>query len=74
MCRFKTATDTTVHRYIEHERLERVAHLLCSTDLKLAVIAAEVGLASSSHLSRSFSRAEGVTPSSYRERFRSMGA
>lgn len=58
-------------------RLERQRHvstrieaLLSNTDLDLDAIAAEVGLASSSHLVRCFQSTHGTTPGAFRERVR----
>lgn len=62
-------------------RLERQRHigsrvetLLTNTDLDLEAIAAQVGLASSSHLVRHFQSTHGITPGAFRERVRRSGA
>lgn len=60
---------TIVHGYIEYTRLERIKNLLSATHLPLDVIAAEVDFASASHMSSTFSRAQGMTPSVFRQRF-----
>jgi transcriptional regulator GlxA family with amidase domain len=66
---FKAVMGTTVHGYIDHIRTERTKHLLTSSDLSMQAIAAEVGFSSGSHMSCAFVKAEGMTPSLYRQHF-----
>lgn len=68
---FKAVMGVTVHRYIEHVRMERTKHLLCESRLPLNVVAAEVGFASASHMWGAFARDQGIAPSIYRQRHRS---
>ncbi|MFI0350464.1 helix-turn-helix domain-containing protein [Actinomadura sp. 9N407] len=65
---FKAASGTSPHRYVTERRLERAARLLRErTDLPIADIAYQVGLASQSHLTTAFRRRYGATPRSYRQ-------
>jgi AraC family transcriptional regulator len=66
---FKAVMGTTVHRYIDHVRIERTKQLLVSTRTPLEVIAEKVGFSSGSHMSSAFARAEGMPPSLFRQRF-----
>lgn len=60
----------TPARYVEQVRIEAARALLEASDASLATIAARAGLGSAETLRRSFSRAVGVTPHAYRQRFR----
>jgi transcriptional regulator GlxA family with amidase domain len=66
---FKAVMGTTVHSYIEHVRAERTKQLLTATRLPLEVIAAQVGFSSGSHMSSAFLKAQGMSPSLFRQRF-----
>ncbi|WP_174273943.1 helix-turn-helix domain-containing protein [Sphingomonas bacterium] len=66
---FKAVMGTTVHGYIDHVRMERTKHLLSATKMPLETIATQVGFASASHMSSTFSRAQGMAPSVFRQRF-----
>jgi len=54
--------------YVRQRRIERVKHLLVGSRRKLPEIAAQTGFADGFHLSRTFKRLVGQTPSDYRER------
>ena len=57
-------------RYLREVRIGVVRHLLESSDLSLAQIAAQCGFYDQSHLTRHFKSSTGLTPSKYRQRFR----
>ena len=62
---FKDSQGVAPHRYILECRVKRTQELL-ATELSLSEIAAEVGFADQSHLTRWFREFVGVTPGSYR--------
>lgn len=64
---FKEATGQPPHQYIVTRRVERAQHLLDTTALSLAAVAAQVGFANQSHLTHHFKRIVGVTPGQYRK-------
>lgn len=66
---FKAAMGITVHGYVDHVRIERAKRLLSSTRTPLESVAAEVGYSSGSHMSTAFARAQGMSPSIFRQRF-----
>jgi len=59
---FRNAAGTSPHRYVMRKRVERARHLLLTTDLPLAEVAADAGFANQSHLNRLFMRSFGMTP------------
>jgi AraC family transcriptional regulator len=63
---FKQATGLSPHQYVIHQRVEAAKRLLNQPQLSLADIAAEVGFADQSHLTRHFKRITGLTPSQLR--------
>ncbi len=64
---FAQATGSTPHRWILERRLDAVRERLAEGTQSLAHIARECGLAGASHLSSSFRRRFGVTPSAFRQ-------
>lgn len=64
--RFGELTSTTPMRYVATWRLEHAAHLLATTDLTVAAVAARTGYASESAFSRAFARHHGVSPAASR--------
>lgn len=56
--------------YLLSLRIQESRYLLQSTDLPLAQIARIIGFSSPSYFSQSFRRAEGVSPTEYRQRLR----
>lgn len=67
---FKRELGVTPLEFILTERLRIARKLLSSTDLPIVEVAGETGFASVHHFHAMFKRAEGITPGSYRERFR----
>ena len=63
---FRSVTGQTVHRYLTDLRLRAALNLLEETSRGIAEIAVDVGFASHSHLTNSFGKRFGVTPSAYR--------
>jgi transcriptional regulator GlxA family with amidase domain len=68
---FTRELGTTPARYVEQVRIEAARALLETSDASLDVIADRSGLSSAETLRRSFTRAVGLTPHAYRQRFRS---
>lgn len=64
---FRNATGTTVSAYVSERRVERATGLLLETDWTTAGIAEAVGFADASHMTRTFRRRRGYTPSEVRE-------
>jgi transcriptional regulator GlxA family with amidase domain len=67
---FARETGTTPARYVEQVRVEAARALLEASDAPLEVIARRSGLSSTETLRRHFTRAVGMTPHVYRQRFR----
>ena len=63
---FRSAFGTSPHRFLIMRRLERARQLM-SQGIRLAEIAAIVGFADQSHLSRHFKKAFGLTPGKWVE-------
>jgi AraC-like DNA-binding protein len=66
---FRRAFGESPHAYLLTRRLERAATLLRITDRSVADICFSVGLSSLGSFTSSFTRAFGVSPTVYRERF-----
>lgn len=54
------------HRALQRMRIEQACHLLRTTELSLAAIAADVGFADQAHFSRSFRKMAGTSPGVWR--------
>jgi AraC family transcriptional regulator len=63
---FRLAFGEPLSSYLRRIRVEAAAALLTSTDLPIARVAADVGFADQSHLTRWFVRYVGTTPGRYR--------
>ena len=68
---FKSTTGKTLHKFVEHVRIEKAQALLRGSDLPLKVIAAQSGFSTPSRLSEAFRRQTGEQPHAYRQRVRS---
>jgi AraC-like DNA-binding protein len=60
------ADGTTPRDWLLRARLERARSLLVTSDITVAELAGEVGFKETSHFSRSFARAYGLSPGRYR--------
>jgi AraC family transcriptional regulator len=67
---FRQATGQSPYQFILERRVERAKALLQKTELPLAQVALESGFAHQSHLSRVFKQHLGLTPKSYRQKFK----
>lgn len=63
---FRHAFGEPVAGYLRRIRVNAAAHMLVSTDVPISQVAAQVGFADQSHLTRCFSRYLGSTPGRYR--------
>ncbi|MDD9936371.1 MAG: helix-turn-helix transcriptional regulator [Myxococcales bacterium] len=64
---FRRAFDTTPHRYVMQQRLERGAELLSHSGHDIAEIALQSGFSSQSHFTTAFRKHYGTTPRRYAE-------
>ena len=64
--RFKHLYNTSPGRYMTDRKVERAAHLLATSDAAITHIGYEAGFGSPEHLSRTFQRTFGMSPSAYR--------
>jgi AraC-like DNA-binding protein len=67
---FKDTFGETPHRYLQRRRLERAMALLRETQRPVTEICLEVGFTSLGSFSRTFTRVVGMSPSAYREAWR----
>ena len=63
---FKNTFDTTPHRYLLQQRVEKAKTLLAAGKQSIGEAALEVGFANQSHFTRMFRRLSGETPRAYR--------
>jgi AraC family transcriptional activator FtrA len=68
--RFKQATGTTPHRWLQHERVRSAQALLETTSLPLERIAEQAGFSDAQLMRLHFKRKVGTTPTSYQRSFR----
>jgi AraC-like DNA-binding protein len=67
---FKETFGETPHRYLQRRRLERAMALLRETERPVTEICLDVGFASLGSFSRTFTHVIGMSPSAYREAWR----
>ncbi len=67
---FRRAFGEPMASYLRRLRVEKAASMLAGNDLPISRIAAEVGFADQSHLTRSFARYVGTTPGRFRDAHR----
>src|SRR3954452_21548264 len=68
---FKDTFGETPHRYLQRRRLERAMALLRETQQPVTEICLDVGFTSLGSFSRTFTRVVGMSPTAYREAWRS---
>ena len=71
MRRFKQVLGMTPLSYLQHERIAKAKALLASTGLSHVLIMERVGYSDLSSFRKLFRTHTGLTPTDYRERFRS---
>jgi AraC-like DNA-binding protein len=64
--KFRRSTGVSLHRFINRRRLQAALDRLKGGDEPLASLAARLGFASQSHMTRLFSSLTGMTPARYR--------
>lgn len=62
----RSATGTTVHKYLINYRIAVSKNLLCNTDMSIEEISTEVGFLNTPYFSNSFKRVVGCSPTAYR--------
>ena len=67
---FKQTFGETPHRYLQRRRLERAMALLRETERPVTEICLDVGFASLGSFSRTFTKVVGMSPTAYREAWR----
>lgn len=67
---FRSATGTTVNKWLSHQRLAQAQRLLETTDLSVEIIAVDSGFGSAISLRKHFSSILSTSPSEYRRQFR----
>ena len=65
---FKQSFDTTPHRYLTSQRIERAKSLLAARKLSVTEIALNVGFSETSSFTSAFRKVTGETPTDYRRR------
>jgi AraC family transcriptional regulator len=65
---FKQSFDTTPHRYLTSQRIERAKSLLAARKLSVTEVALNVGFSETSSFTSAFRKVTGETPTDYRRR------
>jgi len=63
---FRASVGMSPHAFIMRERIELAKHLMLETDAPICEIALNCGLADQAHMTRLFTRAEGLSPAAWR--------
>lgn len=66
---FRVKTGTNFSSYLNNVRISRAKQLLLNPNIKIYEICEEVGFSDSASFNRSFKRAEGISPSKFREQY-----
>lgn len=64
---FSSEENTTIEKYIQKQKIERVKELLTYNQLTLSEIAFSMGYSSVAHLSNQFKKETGIRPSQYKK-------
>ncbi len=64
---FRMSTGTTPYDYLVGLRMEAAQHLLMTTDLSIAIIAARCGCAGAAHFGTTFTKRFGLSPTAFRD-------
>lgn len=67
---FRETLQTTPHAYLQSLRLDKATEFLRDPDVSMAQVAARAGFSDSSHFSRTFKKALGMTPTAYQRALR----
>lgn len=70
--RFEDVFDLTPRQYLIERRIAKARHLLKTTELTILEIVFEIGFASTGSFSNLFKKAEGLSPSQYRNKNRTF--
>jgi two-component system response regulator YesN len=65
---YKTVTGETIGDYLYSVRMERAAHLLLNTDLKISDVSSQIGFLAPPHFIKIFKKHFGCTPQEYRNK------
>lgn len=71
--RFRNLLEMTVHEVIRRERIQRACRLLKDTDMLIEDLSEACGYITRERFNQAFKRQTGITPSSYRKKFRFSG-
>ena len=71
---FKKVTNLSIVEYTNSVRLMAAKNLLEKSDLKIARVSEEAGFNTTTHFSRLFKEATGLSPQQYRKLFKNQGA
>ena len=66
---FSKETEEGVNAFVTRMRMEAAGKLLTTTDLKVDLVAAQLGFSSASYFNQVFKKNYGVTPTEYRKKF-----
>lgn len=67
--RFKEETSLSIYQYIQHLRVEKLAHLLQTSKKNLIIASEEAGFSDYKNVARIFQKIKGITPSEYRKKY-----
>lgn len=68
--RFRQIYGLPIHTYLRQYRLQKAAHLLCTTSERVLTIASQVGYSGTSRFNTAFKEMYHVTPTQYRRLYR----
>jgi AraC-like DNA-binding protein len=71
---FSQLEGITLEKYVIHQKIERVKELMMYNELRLGEIAHSLGYSSVHHLSNQFKRVTGMTPTEFKQSYRTRRA